>query len=102
MLFFPFFMVAMSGRFVPMQALLTTIPEPQRRGAFLSANAAVQQLGTGVGAFAGGLLVHTDAGGRLVGYDTIGIIASVLMAFAVWWVGRVQPASAPAVTRSPA
>lgn len=102
LLFFPFFMVAMSGRFVPMQALLTTIPEPQRRGAFLSANAAVQQMGTGVGAFAGGLLVHTDASGRLVGYDTIGLIAAALMAFAVWWIGRVQPAPAAAVTRSPA
>lgn len=32
-MFFPFFMVAMSGRMVPMQALLTTVPEPSRRGA---------------------------------------------------------------------
>jgi predicted MFS family arabinose efflux permease len=102
MLFFPFFMVAMSGRFVPLQALLTTIPEPKRRGAFLSANAAVQQMGTGVGAFAGGLLVHTDAAGHLLGYGTIGIIASALILFAVWWIGRVQSAPAPLTARSPA
>jgi predicted MFS family arabinose efflux permease len=102
MLFFPFFMVAMSGRFVPMQALLTTIPEPQRRGAFLSANAAVQQVGTGVGAFAGGLLVQSDAAGRLLGYDTIGLIASGLALFAAWWVGRVQGVPKPLATSSPA
>ena len=46
-LFFPFFMVAMSGRMVPMQALLTTVPEACRRGAFLSANSALQALGMG-------------------------------------------------------
>jgi predicted MFS family arabinose efflux permease len=33
-LFFPLFMVTMSGRSVPMQALLTTVPEPASRGAF--------------------------------------------------------------------
>jgi len=102
MLFFPFFMVAMSGRFVPLQALLTTIPEPQKRGAFLSANAAIQQVGTGIGAFAGGLLVHTDAAGHILGYGTIGLVASALMVFSVCWIGRVQGAPAPATARSPA
>ena len=102
MAFFPFFMVSISGRFVPMQALLTTIPEPRRRGAFLSANAAVQQMGTGIGAFAGGLLVHTDAAGRLYGYDTIGLIAAGCTLFAVWWIGRVQGVAAPLTGRSPA
>jgi len=102
MLFFPFFMVAMSGRFVPMQALLTTIPEPHRRGAFLSANSAIQQLGTGVGAFAGGLLVHSDGAGYVSGYDTIGVIATGCTLFAVWWIGKVQGATAPLTARNPA
>jgi MFS transporter, DHA1 family, inner membrane transport protein len=48
------------------------------------------------------LLVHTDAAGRLLGYDTIGLIASGLALFAVWWVGRVQGAAAGATARSPA
>jgi DHA1 family inner membrane transport protein len=100
--FFPFFMVALSGRVVPLQALLTTIPEPHKRGAFLSANSAIQQVGTGLGAFLGGLLVHTDAAGRLHGYDTIGVVASGATLFAVWWVGRVQGAPAPLTARSPA
>ena len=81
---------------------MTTIPEPQKRGAFLSANSAVQQMGTGIGAFAGGLLVHTDAAGHILGYDTIGIVASALMFFSVWWIGRVQGAAAAVTARSPA
>ncbi|MFA9216243.1 MAG: MFS transporter, partial [Sphingomonadaceae bacterium] len=56
-LFFPLFMTIISGRNIPLQALLTTVPEPARRGAFLSANSAVQQIGTGAGAWLGGLLL---------------------------------------------
>jgi len=103
MAFFPFFMVSISGRVVPLQALLTTVPEPHKRGAFLSANAAVQQVGTGLGALLGGLLLNTEASGRISGYGANGLIAACTTLFAVWWVGRVQGVPAPAAPiRSPA
>jgi predicted MFS family arabinose efflux permease len=99
---FPFFMVAMSGRNVPLQALMTTVPEPQRRGAFLSANAAVAQIGTGLGALLGGSWLRTDGAGHIAGYGINGWAATALVLFAFWWVGRVPAAAArPAVT-SPA
>jgi len=98
---FPFFMVAMNGRNVPMQALMTTVPEPQRRGAFLSANAAVQQVATGLGALLGGLWLHTDAAGHISGYGLNGWLAAGLSLFTFWWVGRVGVAPAAAV-RNPA
>src|SRR6202011_3531348 len=63
--FFGFFMVAMSGRMVPMQALLTTVPTPARRGAFLSANSAVMALGTGCGAWLGGLMLSITPDGHI-------------------------------------
>jgi len=66
-------MVAMSSRMVPMQALLTTVPEPAQRGAFLSANSALQAVGTGCGAWFGGLLLSTQADGRIAGYGTAGM-----------------------------
>ncbi|WP_371859619.1 MFS transporter [Pseudoduganella namucuonensis] len=87
---FPFFMVAMSGRGVPLQALMTTVPQPARRGAFLSANSAVQQLGTGVGALLGGLTLSTDAAGRISGYGINGWLAMALSAFSIWWISRVR------------
>ncbi|MHA4867588.1 MFS transporter [Duganella sp. PWIR1] len=91
--FFPFFMVLASGRTIPMQALMTTVPDPVRRGAFLSANAAVQQVGTGVGALLGGLTLHTEASGHIAGYGLNGWIAVGLVLLAVLWVGRVRGAA---------
>jgi predicted MFS family arabinose efflux permease len=93
MLFFPFFMVLASGRNIPMQALMTTVPEPTRRGAFLSANAAIQQVGTGVGALLGGLTLHTQASGHISGYGLNGWIAAGLALLTVLWVGQVRGAA---------
>ncbi|MEI2432917.1 MFS transporter [Lysobacter yananisis] len=97
LLFFPFFMVSMNGRMVPLQALQTTVPQPQQRGAFLSANSAVMSLGTGLGAWLGGLMLSTDASGHIAGYGTVGWVAAGLALCSALWVGRVSAADAPAV-----
>ncbi|MGS0895508.1 MFS transporter [Burkholderia stagnalis] len=88
--FFAFFMVAMSGRMVPMQALLTTIPEPARRGAFLSANSAVQALGMGIGAWVGGLMLTNAPNGAIVGYGHNGWLAAALTVVTIAWVAQVK------------
>lgn len=103
-LMFPFFMTALSGRTVPLQALMTTVPEQSRRGAFLSANSAVQQVGTGLGAFVGGLWLSTDAAGHISGYGYNGWAAAALTLMAILWISRVQSAAvtAPVAIRSAA
>ncbi|MET0320303.1 MAG: MFS transporter [Duganella sp.] len=92
-LFFPFFMTAVSGRTIPLQALMTTVPEPARRGGFLSANAAIQQIGSGTGALLGGLTLHTDAAGHILGYGLNGWLAAGLTVVSVLWVGKVRRAA---------
>ncbi|MDE1181615.1 MFS transporter [Paraburkholderia sp.] len=94
LVFFPCFMICMSGRMVPMQTLLTTVPEPARRGAFLSANSALQALGTGTGAWLGGLMLTNAPDGRLAGFGTVGWVAVAVAMAAIAWVGRVSPAAA--------
>ncbi|PTB20484.1 MFS transporter [Trinickia symbiotica] len=90
--FFALFMVIGSGRMIPMQAILTTVPEPTERGAFLSANGAVQALGTGCGAWIGGLLLSTDTAGHVLGYGTNGWLSVSIAALALVWIGRVTSA----------
>ncbi|MET0265358.1 MAG: MFS transporter [Duganella sp.] len=92
-LFFPFFMTTVSGRTIPLQALMTTVPEPARRGGFLSANAAIQSIGSGTGAMLGGLTLHTDAAGHIHGYGLNGWLAAGLTVVSVLWVGRVRSAA---------
>ncbi|QCP50445.1 MFS transporter [Trinickia violacea] len=91
--FFAFFMVVMSGRMVPMQALLTTVPAPPQRGAFLSANSAVQALGTGCGAWLGGLMLSQGPAGQILGYGANGWLAVALLVAALLWAGQVKGSS---------
>ncbi len=91
--FFPIFMVFVSGRIIPLNALQSTVPVPAHRGAFLSANNAVQALGTGTGAWFGGLFLTTIGGaaGPVEGYGTVGIVAVTLALIAALMVGWVKP-----------
>ena len=95
--FFPFFMVAASGRFIPMQALLTTVPEPAQRGAFMSIATAIQSLGVGLGSWVGGMLLDIGPGNTLVGYETNGWIGAALTVFAMFWIARVGHTEPPRV-----
>ena len=94
--FFPFFMIAMSGRMIPMQALLTTVPDAARRGAFLSLNSATQSLGTGCGAWLGGLMLTSRVDGHIDGYGTIGLTAASIVVFGLIWVFQVKSAGVSA------
>jgi predicted MFS family arabinose efflux permease len=95
MAFFPFFMLSVSGRNIPLQALMTTVPETASRGAFLSVNSALQQLGCGMGALLGGLTLQTDSAGHIAGYGINGWLAAGITVLTVMWVGQVSGASQP-------
>ena len=91
---FVFFMVLVSGRGIPLQALQTAVPQASQRGAFLSVNAAIQSLASGLGAWFGGLMIGVGPNGELTGYGVNGWIAVALTALAIGWISRVQAAPA--------
>jgi DHA1 family inner membrane transport protein len=93
LMFFPCFMVLMNARMVPMQALFTTVPESSNRGAFLSANGAVQSIAMGCGAWLGGLLLSITPSGHIDGFNLNGWYATALVVIAVIWVSRVKGTS---------
>ncbi len=100
---FPLLMIAMSGRFIPLQALVSTVPKPAERGAFLSVNSAVQSLGTGLGAWLGGMLLSSGRSGEILGYGANGWVAAAITVVAVIWIGQVRrPASGHRGGRLPA
>jgi predicted MFS family arabinose efflux permease len=68
-------MVGIMSRMVPSTALVTSIPDMQDRGAFMSINSSLQQIAGGIAAaFAGTIVVQKDKMSPLEHYDTLGII----------------------------
>lgn len=79
-----FFMVFVSGRMVPAMAMLTGVVSASRRGSYLSLVTFTQQLFMGIGSFAAGRIVSTDAQGRLMNYSRAGVLAIALTFVALW------------------
>jgi predicted MFS family arabinose efflux permease len=89
------FMVLMSGRFIPLMALITTAVHAPVRGAFMSLSSAVQNLGSGVASlFAGAVLGHA-ADGSMTRFDLVGACAVVLTLACVALVRGLHPALPP-------
>ena len=81
------FMIFVSGRFVPAMAIVTGDAQPDLRGAFLSFNSAIQQLGSSAASLASGFLIARGASGALTGYWKSGLVA-VSCAFVAIWLAR--------------
>jgi predicted MFS family arabinose efflux permease len=84
------FFVLVPGRMVPAMAIVTSAVKPALRGTFLSINAAVTQLASGLAAFGGGLIIATDAAGKIIRYDLAGYVAVAMTLLAIVAVGRVR------------
>lgn len=90
------FMVLMSGRFIPLMALVTTCVQAPVRGAFMSLSSSVQNLGAGVASlFAGAVIGHT-ADGALTRFDMVGIGAVILTFACMLLVRGLRPVVEPA------
>ncbi|MEN3944075.1 MFS transporter [Prosthecobacter sp. SYSU 5D2] len=69
------FFIFASGRFVPAQAIGSLAVPPSQRGAFMSLNSCVRDLGAGVAASLAGYIVTTGPSGEMVNFHHIGYLA---------------------------
>jgi predicted MFS family arabinose efflux permease len=69
--------VNISGRMVCSSALITGVPEPADRGAFMSINSSVNMVSGGIAAMVAGAIVYQTQSGYLENYDILGYVVSV-------------------------
>ncbi|MFD1141298.1 MFS transporter [Larkinella insperata] len=68
-----------SARMVSSGALVSAVPDPQDRGAYMGINSSVQQISGGVASVVASLIVVQSASGKLEGYDWLGYIVAATM-----------------------
>jgi MFS transporter, DHA1 family, inner membrane transport protein len=85
------FMIFVAGRMVPGMTLVTSVPNPLHRGAFLSLNGSVQQMGAGVASLVSGQMIAKSFDGKLLGYDAVGWMAIAFTGLAVVLSAYVKP-----------
>ncbi len=73
-----FFMMTVSGRFVPCVTMATHNPSPKDRGVFMSFFNALRALSTASAAYVAGLIVSEGSMGELIGYEKVGYFSIVM------------------------
>lgn len=66
--------IGISSRMISSSALMTAVPEPQDRGAFMSINASIQQISGGIASAIAGLIVVQTKSGALKNYNNLGYV----------------------------
>jgi len=84
--------VGISSRMISASALMTAVPAPQDRGAFMGINASIQQLSGGVAAFAAGKIVVQTENAPLQNYDILGyvVVGSMLITIGMMYIINKQ------------
>ncbi len=67
-------MSGVTGRMISSQAIISTIPAPASRGAFMSLNSSIQQVSGGIGASLAGAIILAPDHGPLQRFDVVGFV----------------------------
>jgi len=71
--------VGISSRIISSSALISAVPDPADRGAFMGVNSSVQQVSGGIASAAAGLIVVQTSSGVLEHYDTLSYVVMAAM-----------------------
>jgi predicted MFS family arabinose efflux permease len=80
------------SRMIPYQTLISTLPDPDKRGSFNAVNAALQQISGGVAAFVAAHLITAEPDGHLHGMQNVGYVVigtAVTSAVLTWRIQRM-------------
>jgi predicted MFS family arabinose efflux permease len=66
--------INVSARIVSSSALLSAVPSPRDRGAFMSVNSSVQMVSGGIASLLAGTIVYQTNTGMIVNYDILGYV----------------------------
>lgn len=66
--------IGIFSRMIPSQTLMSAIPTPQSRGAFMSLSSSLQQIAGGLASVVAGYIVVQEDNGHLLHFDTIGYV----------------------------
>jgi MFS family permease len=72
-------MIGFLSRIISSSALLTAVPDPSERGAFMGVNSSIQQVSGGIASIIAGFIVVQTSSGAIKHYDTLGYIVSASM-----------------------
>jgi MFS transporter, DHA1 family, inner membrane transport protein len=84
------FMVLVSGRWIPAMAIVTAGVTSQQRGGFMSINASIQQVTSGLASFGAGLILGKSGSGELTHFGIVGALAIVTSVTSIYLSKKIR------------
>jgi predicted MFS family arabinose efflux permease len=84
-----FMFAGVFARMISSSALVSAVPLPSDRGAFMGVNSSIQQISGGIATFIAGLIIVQAPSGALENYDIIGYViigATVISLGLIYWI----------------
>lgn len=85
-----FLFIGITSRMVSSMALMSGIPDPRDRGAFMGLNSSIQQLSGGLAASLAGIIVVQQDNGPLLHYPLLGYVVSIAMLITLMMMYRIH------------
>ncbi|MFA7272574.1 MAG: MFS transporter [Crocinitomicaceae bacterium] len=82
--------IGINSRIVASSALITAVPEPQDRGAYMSINSSVQQISGAFASLLAGAIVYQALDGKLMNYPLLGGTVILTMVISIFLMQRVD------------
>lgn len=78
------------SRMIPSQALISGIPTPENRGAFMAVNSSMSQVAGGVASVIAGLIVSEGADGKIIHFNYLGYVLTCTVLFSIYLMYRIS------------
>lgn len=85
-----FLFIGISSRIIASSALITSVPEPKDRGAYMSVNSSVQQVSGAIASLLAGAIVYQAIDGKLMNYPLLGATVILTMIISLFLMRRVD------------
>lgn len=82
--------LGITSRMIASSALMTAVPDPADRGAFMGVNASVAQISGGIASAIAGMIVFQNETGYIERYPVLGIIVAVSMIITIGMMGMIN------------
>jgi predicted MFS family arabinose efflux permease len=93
--------VGITGRMISASALMTAVPDPQDRGAYMGINSSIQQIAGGLASLLAGFIVSETSTGFIENYPLLGdvvVFAVIVTALLMYRIHKYVAAKLAAVT----
>ena len=82
--------IFMSGRVIPVMAIITSSAKPHLRGSFMTVNTSVQQLSAAIATMVGGIVIGNSSNGLIENYDKVALISVAAALTSLFFVYKVR------------